>query len=211
MLKQAEHRRENRSDPWRVGRWDDCPAGRSCRTDAARHRADGSNESPTPKPPFDLKGELLLGVEVLWDELLEAGVASRTLTQQVRIQATQDPAAVVVNRVVAPWISLKKVGATVADANQKLALGQINEAVAALDKTILELSQYGERGEEAIKVLRDMKGKITNGERSLRNMKSSKFASHNFMRMSSKERLLREHMNSSSKPNPPGDGLNPKI
>jgi Ca-activated chloride channel homolog len=163
------------------------------------------------KPPFDLQGELLLGVEVLWDELLDAGVASRTLTQQVRIQATQDPAAVVVNRVVAPWISLQKVGATVADANKMLALGQINEAVAALDKTILELSQYGERGEEAIKVLQDMKSKITNGEWTLRNMKSSKFASHNFMRMSSKERLLREHMNSSSKPNPPGDGLNPKI
>jgi von Willebrand factor type A domain len=163
------------------------------------------------KPTFDLKGELLLGVEVLWDELLEAGVASRTLTQQVRIQATQDPAAVVVNRVVAPWISLQKVGAAVADANKLLALGQTNEAVTALDKTILELSQYGERGEEAIKVLQDMKGKITNGEWTLRNMKSSKFSSHNFMRMSTKERLLREHLNSGSKPNPPGDGQNPKI
>jgi hypothetical protein len=129
----------------------------------------------------------------------------------VRIQATQDPAAVVVNRVVAPWISLQKVGATVADANKMLALGQLNEAVAALDKTILELGQYGERGEEAIKVLQDMKSKITSGAWSMRNMKSSKSLSHLYMRMSSKERLLNELRNSSSKPNPPGEGNNPKV
>ncbi len=41
-FKEAEHRRENRSDTWRVGRWDACRAGQTCHTndqDSAAGRA----------------------------------------------------------------------------------------------------------------------------------------------------------------------------
>jgi Ca-activated chloride channel homolog len=162
------------------------------------------------KPPFDLKGELLLGVEVLWDELLEHGLVSRTLTQQVRIQATQNPAEVVVNRVVAPWISLQKAGAAVADATKMLDQGKINEALAALDKSIQELGQYGERGEEAIKVLQDMKSKISSGEWTLRERKSSRHVSYLHMKMSSRELMLQKPTPPSSNQQPPGEGNTPK-
>ena len=48
----AKCRRENSSDTWRGGRWDGSQAGQTCRTDAARHRAAGSNESPKTKAPL---------------------------------------------------------------------------------------------------------------------------------------------------------------
>jgi len=139
------------------------------------------------KPPFDLKGEQLLSVEVLWDEILEKGVVSRTLNQQIRIQATQDPAEVIVNNVVAPWVSLQKAGIVAADVTKKMDQGKINEALAALDKTIQELSQYGKLGAEAIKVLEEMKVKIANDGWSLRERKSSRYRSASYMKMSSKE------------------------
>jgi len=139
------------------------------------------------KPPFDLKGEQLLAVEVMWDEILEEGVVSRVLTQKVRIQATQDPAEVVVNSIVAPWISLQKAGAAAAEVNKKMDQGQVNEAVGLIDRTIRELSQYGERGAEAIKVLNEMKEKIANGDWTLRDRKSARYHSASYMRMSSHE------------------------
>ncbi len=158
---------------------------------------------------FDLKGELLLGVEVLWDEMLEQSVASRTLTQQVRIQATQDPAAVVVNSVVVPWISLQKAGAAAAEVTQKMDQGQTNEALALLDKTILELGQYGECGAEAIKVLQEMKDKIANEGWTLRERKSSRYRSASYLRMSSKEMWSHKSAPPSFKQKPDDSGNKP--
>ena len=157
------------------------------------------------QPAFDLKGELLLGVEILWDEILEKGVVSRTLTQQVRIQATQDPAEVVVNSVVAPWISLQKAGAAAADVNKKMDQGQINEALALLDKTIQELGQYGELGAEAIKVLQEMKDKIANHAWNLRERKSSRYLSSSYLKMSSSEMWSQKSKPPSFKQKPPSN------
>jgi len=139
------------------------------------------------RPAFNLKGELLLGVDILWDEISEKGLVSSMMTQQLRIQATQDPAQVVVNSVVAPWISLQKAGAAAAEVNKKMDQGQINEALAVLDKTILELAQYGERGAEAIKVLQEMKEKIASDGWTLRERKSSRYRSSSYLKMSSSE------------------------
>jgi len=161
------------------------------------------------QPAFDLKGELLLGVEILWDEILEKGVVSRTLTQQVRIQATQDPAEVVVNSVVAPWISLQKAGAAAADVTKKMDQGQINEALAVLDKTIQELGQYGERGAEAIKVLQEMKDKIANDGWTLRERKSSRYRSASYLKMSSSEMWSQKCAPPSFKQKPSSSGNAP--
>ena len=48
-FRRAKHQRENRSDTWRGGQWDDCQAGQTSRTDAARRRAVGSSGSLKPK------------------------------------------------------------------------------------------------------------------------------------------------------------------
>lgn len=161
------------------------------------------------QPAFDLKGELLLQVEILWDEILEQGVVSRTLTQEMRIQATQNPAEVVVNSVVAPWVSLQKAGAAAADVNKKMDRGQVHEALAVLDKTILELAQYGERAAEAIKVLVEMKEKIASDNWNARERKASRYRSASFRKMSSEEMWSHTSPAPSFKKKPSGSGSTP--
>ena len=140
------------------------------------------------KPPFDLQGEALLGFEILWDELLEHGLVSRTLTQQMRIQATQDPAEVVVNGVVAPWVSLQKAGKVAAEVTQQMDRVRAVEALAALDKTIQELGPYGDRAAEGLKLLHALRDKIAGGEWSFRERKNARYSSSSLRKMSSHEK-----------------------
>jgi Ca-activated chloride channel family protein len=161
------------------------------------------------KPPFDLQGELLLGFEVLWDELLDQGIVSRTLTQQVRIQATQDPAEVVVNGLVAPWVSMQKAGKVVSEVTLQMDRGQAAEALKALDKAIQELSPYGDRAAEAIKLLQDLKGKIGNDEWSLRERKNARYSSSSFRKMSSHEKWSHKSQAPSFKDPPKDADANP--
>ena len=161
------------------------------------------------QPAFDLIGELLLEVEVLWDELSKPGVISQTLNQQVRIKATQDPAEAVVNRVVAPWVSLQKSGAAVAQATKLMDAGKNDEALAVLDKTIQEFLQYGENCDEAITVLQDMKQRVSAWTK--RQRKESLLASYRSMKTSSRESMMQKPiMPPNSNPNPSGDGDKPK-
>jgi hypothetical protein len=135
------------------------------------------------------------------------------MTQQIRIQATQDPAEVIINSVVAPWVSLQKAGAVAADVNKKMDQGKVNEALAVLDKTILELGQYGQLGAEAIKVLEEMKSKIANDRWSLRERKSSRYRSSSYLKMSSSE--MWSHMSeappSFKQPKPTDPGTEPLV
>ena len=139
------------------------------------------------QPVFDPKGESLLELEILWDEISDKGIVSRTLTQTVRIQATQDPAEVIVNSIVAPWVSLQKAGAVTAEVNKKMDAGKDQEAIAVLNQAIQEISQYGPHGEEAMKILKDMIAKIANGGWTSRERKISRYRSSSYRRMSSKD------------------------
>jgi hypothetical protein len=49
VFRLATHPLEKMNDTLSAGLGDDCPTGRTIRTDVARHRADCSNENPTPK------------------------------------------------------------------------------------------------------------------------------------------------------------------
>jgi Ca-activated chloride channel family protein len=160
------------------------------------------------KPAFDLIGELLLEVEVLWDELSKQGVTSQTLTQQVRIKATQDPAEVVVNRVVVPWVSLQMAGAAVVDATKLMDAGKFVEAVALLDKTMQEFQQYGGNFEEAIAMLQDMKNRMSSW--SSRSRKEMMLASYRSMKSSSREQMNQKPMPPTPNQNPPAEGDEPK-
>lgn len=116
------------------------------------------------KPVFKLEGEPLLQVEVTWDEISEKGVISKTLNQTVTIQATQNPSEVLVNSMVAPWVSLQKAGSIALEVNKLMDEGKPAEAIAMIEAVIRELSQYGQHGQEAIGVLQIMKTKIVEGE-----------------------------------------------
>lgn len=139
------------------------------------------------KPVCDLQGESLLVVEILWDEFSEQGIASQTLTQTVRIQATQDPAAVVVNSVVAPWVSLQKAGAVAVEVNRQMDQGNQPAALNALDQAIQEIRQYGEQGAEAVKMLEALKTKIAGENWDMRSRKTTRYMGTTLRKMSSTE------------------------
>ena len=92
---------------------------------------------------------------------------------------------------------------------KKMDQGHLNEALAALDKTIQELSQYGERGAEAIKILQEMKSKIGNDEWTLRERKSSMYRSASYLKMSSRHMWTHGSPPPSFKQKPPGSGNQP--
>ena len=155
------------------------------------------------QPAVDLQGESLLEVEILWDEISDQGIESKSLAQIVRIQATQEPAQVVVNSVVAPWVSLQKAGAVAAEVNKQMDAGKHQEAIALLHKTVQEIAQYGPHGAEAAKVLSDLIAKISGGEWSLRERKSSRYRSASYRKMSSAELWSLKDPAPSFKPQPP--------
>lgn len=139
------------------------------------------------KPVFALEGEELLRVEALWDELNAEGIVSRQLTQTVRIQATQDPAEVIANGQVIPWVSLQKAGTVVADTARKMDSGRFEDAVQGLERAIHDLRAYGAAADEAVRTLEEMKGKIRDGLWSVRERKRSSYRSASLRKMSSKE------------------------
>lgn len=139
------------------------------------------------KPALSLEGEELLEVHALWDELQAEGIASRTLAQTVRIQATQDPAQVVANGEVVPWVTLQKAGAVMEETTRQLDQGNEAGAAEALNRAINELGRYGERSAEAVQILVEMKRKLEQGEWNLRERKSSHYRSASYRKMSSQQ------------------------
>jgi Ca-activated chloride channel family protein len=139
------------------------------------------------QPAFKLEGEPLIQVEVVWDEITEKGVVSRTLLQTVVIQATQNPAEVLVNSVVAPWVSLQKAGAVAVEVNKQMDAGNPAAAVALIESVIRQLQAYGTQADEAIKVLGGMKNKIVNHDWDESARKQSRYSSASYRKMSSKE------------------------
>jgi hypothetical protein len=87
--------------------------------------------------------------------------------------------------------------------------GQINEALAVLDKAVEELGQYGERGAEAIKVLQEMKAKIANDGWTLRERKLSRYRSESYLKMSSSEYWSQQSAPPSFKQRPSSSGNEP--
>jgi hypothetical protein len=78
------------------------------------------------KPVASLEGEQLLEMGIVFDELAADRVASRTVTQVLRVQATQEPARVVLNGTVATWVATQKVG-TVPSGVHSQAAGRCGE------------------------------------------------------------------------------------
>lgn len=159
--------------------------------------------------PADGAGSPLLSFEVFWDEWLGQDLVSRFTTQTVRIQATQDPVAVVVNSLVAPWVSLQKAGQVSAAVTQAMDLGQTPEALAALDAAMEELGCYGDPAEEGLNVLRELRGKIAEKEWSTRERKNARYRSASLRRMSSHEMWSAQGPAPSFKKKPKSAGKNP--
>jgi hypothetical protein len=141
------------------------------------------------RPVASLEGERLLEVEFVYDEIGASEITSRTVTQVVRIQATQNPDEVRQKTEVIPWVAMQRAGQVMEEVTQRLDAGRIDEAAQALTQAITSLKSYGPGAVvgEATQQLENLLERITSGKWSLRERKLSKYRSHSYRKMSSSE------------------------
>ncbi len=139
------------------------------------------------KPAFSLEGEKLVEIEILFDEIGESEIHSRSITQLIRIQATQNPDEVKVREEVIGWVAMQKTGRVLDEVTKHMDSGKNNEAIALLSKTIEQLKAYGpkEQVNESIAQLEQLMGKIDQGQWTVRERKASAYRSSQMRRMSS--------------------------
>jgi Ca-activated chloride channel family protein len=141
------------------------------------------------QPVCSLEGEQLVALEFLYDEISATGITSQTVTQVIRIQATQDPAEVKVREEVVSWVALQKAGRTIDEVTRQMDAGRQVEADQLLEQTIEQLRGYGnpQQVAEAVQQLENLRGLLGRGMFSLAERKSSKYRSASYLKMSSSE------------------------
>jgi Ca-activated chloride channel family protein len=141
------------------------------------------------KPVVSLEGERLLEVEVLYDEIGEAEIISRSFAQVMRIQATQNPEEVRQKAEVIPWVAMQRAGQAMDAVTKLMDEEKAEQAVQALRQAIDDLNRYGPTTTtaEAIQQLQAMLHRLVSGEWSMRERKLSSYRSHSYLKMSSNE------------------------
>jgi Ca-activated chloride channel family protein len=141
------------------------------------------------QPVVSLEGERLLEVEIVYDEIGETEIASRTVTQVMRIQATQNPGEVRQKVEVIPWVAMQRAGQVMQEVTRRLDAGRMDEAIDALNQAIASLKSYGPGAAvgEAVQQLESLLGRIKSGDWSLRERKLRRYQSHSYQKMSSRE------------------------
>jgi len=157
------------------------------------------------KPVVSLEGETLLEMEVLYDEFSADAITSKTVTQVVRIQQTQDPSEVTINAQAIPWVAMQRAGQVMKKVNEHMDAARAAEAAKALQEAIDALKRYGTAANvtEAVRMLEDMLRQLAIGEWGLRERKQSRYRHSSLRRMSSSEMWSDEGPAPSfKKPNP---------
>jgi Ca-activated chloride channel family protein len=157
------------------------------------------------QPVCSLEGEALLELEFVFDEISASGVSSKTVSQVIRIQATQNPDDVKIREEVIPWVAMQKAGRVMEEVNKRMDSGSVQEAATLLDNTIAELKQYGpaDKVAEAVQRLEHLRALIEGGAFSLEERKASKYRSSSYRRMSSSEMWSMREKSPSFKKQPP--------
>lgn len=139
------------------------------------------------KPVCSLEGEKLIELEVVFDEVTETEMASRTVTQTIRIQATQDAAKVQLNGEVIQWIAVQKTARIIRDITQFMDQGEHAKARRIVENSIREIQSYGKGDgvQDALRTLDDIRNKIDQNLWSARERKEARYCSESFSRMSS--------------------------
>jgi hypothetical protein len=139
------------------------------------------------KPVVSLEGERLLEFELLYDEITETEIISRTYNQIVRIQATQNPDEVQRKDEVIPWVALQRAGQVLDQLTRLMDAGDIAAATASIQNAINDLRRYGPDAPVA-EAIQQLEARLKGLEYwSLRERKTSKYLSHSYRRMSSSE------------------------
>ncbi|MBA4148336.1 MAG: VWA domain-containing protein [Verrucomicrobia bacterium] len=141
------------------------------------------------KPAFSIEGERLIEMELAFDEIGQAEVASRTITQVIRIQATQNPEDVRVHAEVVPWVAMQTAGKVMQEVMEQMDKGKQTEAIRLLEGAIASLKEYGsvEMICEALVQLEKLLQKLREGEWSERERKGTKYRLESLGKMSSED------------------------
>ena len=136
-----------------------------------------------------LAGERLLEVEMAYDEIGEQEITSRTESQVVRIQSTQNPEEIRQKAEVIPWVALQRAGQVMDEVTKLMDVGRLDEALIVLNQAIAWLKSYGPGAPvgEAVQQLESLQGRLASGEWGARERKLSRYSSHTHRKMSSTE------------------------
>ena len=142
------------------------------------------------QPVTTLEGEDLLALEVVCDELTADSVVSRTFTQKIRIQATQDPGQVKQNGEVIGWVAVQRAGKVLKEVTRRMDAGQPDSAQALLRQTAAEFRSYPPSPglADALRSIDDVERQIAERGWDSRARKQSSYLSASYRRMSSSQR-----------------------
>jgi len=154
-------------------------------------------------PVTSLEGEELLEVEIVYDEITKDGIASRSIQQTVRVQATQDPAEVKVNETVLSWVAVQQAARALRESTRLAREGDIDAARATLDqgRKAAYASRHPEAMREAIDLLIKAEAELpAGGFDQLMAIKKLHAMRRSATRASSRDREIDEHFRGTQKP-----------
>lgn len=141
------------------------------------------------RPVASLEGEELLELEILFDEVTAEKIVSRTVTQRLRIQATQNSAQMTLNHEVVAWVATQRAGKAMRDFGTAMREGRIDAAVALIEQTLANLRAYSGNDRlitDAVAALTELRRMVECGL-SGHDLKSAHHRSSRYRKMSSSE------------------------
>ena len=146
------------------------------------------------QPVASLAGETLLEVELAWDELSASGIASKTWSQVVRVQATQNPAEVKANQEVLSWVAVQRAAKAVREAAERAAAGDEAGAQRQLQAEIKLMETAGDAPvvQDALATLRTAQEQLGGEASASRKGKAMYSLSADARRISSRRRPGKE-------------------
>jgi Ca-activated chloride channel family protein len=146
------------------------------------------------RPAATLDGETLLEVEVVYDEVGEAGITSRAERHTIRVRPTQDPADVKVNETVLPWVSAQQAARTLERAMEQRDRGDLDGARQTLQAGMADVKKYGSETHtaDAYRLLLDALNTVDDAEAYSSKRKMMRYSTSAMKRMRSSEHWVGE-------------------
>lgn len=142
------------------------------------------------RPAASLAGESLLELEAVFDEVTAAGIVSSSWQQTLRVVPVQDPAAIVLNGDVIPWVAQQRAGRAVEEAMRAAEAGDLRTAVERLLIELRELDRFGDSAptREARRFIQETLARLEDdGGLTVQETKFLRYSSRSRRRMSSKQ------------------------
>jgi Ca-activated chloride channel family protein len=145
-------------------------------------------------PAASLDGEALLEVEVVYDEISETGIASKSERHTIRVRPTQDPADVKVNETVLPWVSTQFAARVLEHAMTLRDAQDLEGARRVLEQGIANVKAYGNEKctADAFHLLADALANVGDAEAYAVKRKMMRYSSSTMKRMRSSEHWVGE-------------------